>query len=44
MQAQIEAARVVTKEMKKQMKRDAKMEERRKAQEAANTPNEDDKQ
>ena len=35
MQAQIEAARVVTKEMKKQMKRDAKMEEKRKAQEAA---------
>ncbi len=35
MQAQIDAARVVTKEMKKQMKHDAKMEAKRKSQEAA---------
>ena len=35
MQAQIDAARVVTKEMKKQAKRDAKMEARRQAQAAA---------
>ena len=34
MQAQIDAARVVTKEMKKQAKHDAKMEAKRKAQEA----------
>ncbi len=35
MQAQIEAARVITKEMKKQAKRDAKLEAKRAAQEAA---------